>query len=238
MNTDKKPRLKTSVFWTIQTEKLIEIFNQSSSLTEVMSTIDANASCNGGSYKTLMERIKKEKSIDYQRYKKEWSSQRKIISKDRFPMEVFLKENSTANRTHLKRRILEENLLENKCSVCGQLPEWFGKPLTLQLDHINGINNDNRLENLRIICPNCHTQTNNYGGRKLRKPRPSDEPNYRNKPKPQSRKVERPSKEDLIVLIENNSMVTLGKMFGVSDNAVRKWANSYGIRTKKVRDYK
>jgi 5-methylcytosine-specific restriction endonuclease McrA len=51
-----------------------------------------------------------------------------------------------------------------RCQICG-ISEWHGKPITLQLDHINGINNDNRYENLRLICPNCHSQTITYAGR-------------------------------------------------------------------------
>jgi 5-methylcytosine-specific restriction endonuclease McrA len=81
------------------------------------------------------------------------------------PIEEFLTENSSCSRTNLKRRLLREGLLENVCHICGQLPEWNGKPLVLQLDHINGISNDNRLENLRIICPHCHSQTENFAGK-------------------------------------------------------------------------
>jgi hypothetical protein len=57
------------------------------------------------------------------------------------------------------------------CAVCG-ISEWLGTPLTLHLDHINGIHNDNRLENLRFLCPNCHQQTDTWGSRKLREVEP------------------------------------------------------------------
>jgi hypothetical protein len=71
----------------------------------------------------------------------------------------------TNNRIRLKARILAAGLLTNECAICGLGPEWQGKPLTLQLDHINGKNNDHRIENLRILCPNCHTQTDTYAGK-------------------------------------------------------------------------
>lgn len=63
----------------------------------------------------------------------------------------------------LKKRILSEGILEEVCSECGNGPEWNSKPLTLQLDHINGDSRDHRLENLRLLCPNCHTQTDTWG---------------------------------------------------------------------------
>lgn len=65
----------------------------------------------------------------------------------------------------LKKRLLEVGLLTYKCSKCGLEPEWQGIPLTLQLDHINGLRNDHRISNLRILCPNCHSQTKTYAGR-------------------------------------------------------------------------
>jgi Zn finger protein HypA/HybF involved in hydrogenase expression len=68
------------------------------------------------------------------------------------------------SRAAVKRKIINENLLEYKCNICG-IVEWNNKPLSLHLDHINGSNGDNRLENLRFLCPNCHSQTDNYAGR-------------------------------------------------------------------------
>jgi len=69
----------------------------------------------------------------------------------------------------LKRRIFDEGLMENKCSECGLSDTWNDKPIVLQLDHINGINNDHRFENLRLLCPNCHSQTDTWCGRGKRK---------------------------------------------------------------------
>ena len=64
----------------------------------------------------------------------------------------------------IKKRILEENLLDYKChnNGCFIGTEWLGGELSLHLDHINGDNGDNRLENLRFLCPNCHSQTENF----------------------------------------------------------------------------
>lgn len=80
--------------------------------------------------------------------------------------EEILVENSTYKCTsRLKKRLVDEGLLEYKCAICGNTGEWQGKFLVLQLDHINGINNDHRLEDLRLLCPNCHSQTETYSGR-------------------------------------------------------------------------
>jgi 5-methylcytosine-specific restriction endonuclease McrA len=67
-------------------------------------------------------------------------------------------------RTHVKNRLLEAGLLERKCARCG-IETWRGKPLSLQIDHINGVRDDNRLANLRMLCPNCHSLTPTYGYR-------------------------------------------------------------------------
>jgi hypothetical protein len=71
------------------------------------------------------------------------------------------------NRTHLKQRLVRLGLLEESCHECG-ITEWRGKPLSLCLHHINGINDDNRIENLAVLCPNCHSQTKNFAGRNRR----------------------------------------------------------------------
>jgi 5-methylcytosine-specific restriction endonuclease McrA len=72
------------------------------------------------------------------------------------------------NRSHIKMRLLKAGLLEKRCQRCG-LAEWRGKPLSIHLDHINGVNRDNRLENLRMLCPNCHSQTQTFSGRNVRR---------------------------------------------------------------------
>jgi len=81
--------------------------------------------------------------------------------------DVFV-ENSDYARHHIKRRILEENLVEYRCDCCGIGPEWNGKPMPLILDHINGKNNDNRLENLRFVCSNCDSQLPTYKSKNMK----------------------------------------------------------------------
>lgn len=81
------------------------------------------------------------------------------------PLDEVMVENSTYNRGHLKRRLLEKGLLDNVCAICGCQPVHNGKPMVLVIDHINGVNNDNRIDNLRMLCPNCNSQTDTFSGR-------------------------------------------------------------------------
>lgn len=78
------------------------------------------------------------------------------------------------SRTHLKGRLIKSGLKENRCEVCG-ITEWRGKPLNMELHHVNGDGVDNRLENLQLLCGNCHSQTDNWGGRGMRRKTMSEE---------------------------------------------------------------
>ena len=84
------------------------------------------------------------------------------------PLEELLVENTNWQSNKLRRRLLESNVKEHKCEVCS-LSTWNGRPIPLELDHISGDKTDNRLENLRMLCPNCHAQTDHYRGRNMKK---------------------------------------------------------------------
>ena len=107
----------------------------------------------GSSYNTLKKYIKKY-NIDNSHFI-EPEEHIKNLNKE-IDLSLVLTENSTYSRKALKKRLYKEGLKEKKCELCGQGEEWKGKKMSLILDHVNGRNNDNRLENLRIVCPNCN----------------------------------------------------------------------------------
>ena len=80
------------------------------------------------------------------------------------PIDAYLVVGRRTGRTHLKARLIQEGLKENRCESCG-ITEWLGKSLGMQLHHLNGDGSDNRIENLQLLCGNCHSQTDTYGGR-------------------------------------------------------------------------
>jgi DNA-binding transcriptional ArsR family regulator len=83
------------------------------------------------------------------------------------PVEELLREGVTRWRGHVKRRLIRLGLKEDRCEICG-ISDWLGAPLSLALHHVNGDRDDNRLENLQLLCPNCHSQTDTFAGRNIR----------------------------------------------------------------------
>jgi hypothetical protein len=177
----------------------------------------------------------------------------------RIPLEQILVEGSTYNRAKLKERLYEEGLKDRVCELCGQDEDWRGRRMSLIIDHINGVGDDNRLGNLRIVCPNCAATLETHCGRKNtinRVPRaclhcgtafmPKRESNrycsrycgVRSKgprdPHPERRKVERPPYERLLAEVAELGWSGVGRKYGVSDNAVRKWVRWYRARVDGV----
>lgn len=187
------------------------------------------------------------------KYIKEWNidishilGQAHLLGKKRvnvnfhpIPIEKVLVENCPYSRKSLKKRLQENNVLQNKCSICGIGPEWNNKKLVLILDHINGVNNDNRIENLRLVCPNCNSQLSTFCGRKNKGNgkkyvcKECGKSIYKGSDRCQfcsfihKRKVERPSYEQLMEDIKNMPITKIGEKYGVSDNTIRKWKKRY-----------
>jgi DNA-binding CsgD family transcriptional regulator len=84
------------------------------------------------------------------------------------PLEEIFAQNTRRDRGHLKQRLLRAGLKEDRCERC-RLSTWMGNAITISLHHINGDRHDNRLENLQLLCPNCHSQTDTFGGRNGRR---------------------------------------------------------------------
>lgn len=84
-------------------------------------------------------------------------------------LKSVMTKNSKYSRGTLKSRLIKEGVLENRCNNCGIKPTWNGKVLVLVLDHINGVRNDHRFSNLRLLCPNCNSQTETFCGKNVKR---------------------------------------------------------------------
>jgi Zn finger protein HypA/HybF involved in hydrogenase expression len=143
-------------------EQFVELLKKSSTISEVLFKLGYTVKGNSWGYSQVKRRMD-DLNLDYSIFKGK-SAVIKIGRLNNVRKEDILKENCKHQRTVLRRYIIKNNLIPYKCAICG-CTEWQGKTLSLELDHINGINNDNRLENLRFLCPNCHSQTSTYGSR-------------------------------------------------------------------------
>jgi hypothetical protein len=149
----------------------------------------------------------------------------------------------------LKIKLLKLNIFERACAICG-LADWQNQPLTLQMDHVDGNRLNNNLDNLRLLCPNCHSQTITFSTKRFRKPtnhckQCNAEISYKslycykhaslNK---DSFKIKWPSIKELIIAIESSTYVKVGTELGVSGNAVRKHLARNGVDCKSVRSHR
>ena len=146
--------------YTYSEQELLEAVKTSTSIRQVLDKLNIVPA--GGNYQTTNRRIQK-LDIDTSHFTGQAWNRGKVIGPKR-PIEEYLKENSVVQSFRLKNRLLLEGIKQHKCECCG-ITEWNKKPAPLELDHINGNHHDNRLENLRILCPNCHAQTDTYRGK-------------------------------------------------------------------------
>ncbi len=183
-----------------------------------------------------------------------WAAQRQALTRQPRPLAEILVEGSTYSRNHLKERLYREGVKVRRCELCGLGEMCNGRQMSLILDHIDGVRDDHRIENLRIVCANCAATLDTHCGRKnrligedricarcgrtfpprrarqrycsrecgMRSPRPS-----RGVAKPELRRVERPPYEQLVREIAESGYSAVGRRYGVSDNAIRKWVRAY-----------
>ena len=150
--------MRKSKIYQISKEELEHLVKTSQSRSEILFRLQVIKS--GGTCTTLNRRIQ-ELGLDGSHLGRDRAKKAREVNT--YSLSDILVANSNYNTNDLKKRLIREGVLKNKCSICGNEGLWLNQSLTLQLDHINGVRNDHRLENLRIICPNCHIQTRTWG---------------------------------------------------------------------------
>lgn len=175
------------------------------------------------------------------------------------PLTEVMVERSRYSRGQLKQRLFNEGVKQRACELCGQGEIWHGRRMALILDHVNGVANDNRLENLRVVCPNCAATLDTHCGRNaaVLGPRKCDRcqttfrptrakqrycspacgarhGNRHTGPRPQQRRVQRPGYVQLKREVVELGYRATGRRYGVSDNAIRKWLRQYEAELERL----
>lgn len=248
----------------IEDQEFIRVVKESFSIAEVLRKL--NLCTTGGAYKHFYKRCR-DLQVDHSHFTGKVWNKGKSFPKKKLDAKEWLIENCpNVMNSRTKRRLLDEGYLDEKCYTCGLGPTWNDKALVLHLDHINGDPFDNRIENLRILCPNCHSQTDTYAGKNAKlldnsEPRKTKsfsahQPRERqilhcemcgkersknvrksskycwecysthrrelqDRPPPKT-KILWPERDKLLEMLSDKSFVQVGKILGVSDNAIRK----------------
>lgn len=230
---------RTSIIWTESTEDFQKRVKECNSIADIVRSF--GFAIGKAQYKTIYARIE-EDQIDITHIPLGLGANKnKILDVKRKPIEDYLAVGTNIKGSILKKKLIKGNLMKDVCYECGLGNIWNNKNITLQLDHINGVRDDNRLENLRILCPNCHSQTPTFCGRhkgvkcldchKRIKSKSKRCQICANKILPQNSNLKfNISKEDLEKLVWEKPTSDIAKEFNVSDKAIEKRCKKYNIQ--------
>ncbi len=240
-----RPSRRTSNIWTLSKSELQEVVDRSSTLSEVLTNLGHNA-ITGGSYRRMMQRFK-EDDIDLSELRLR-AETRRLASLaamrriTRIPDERIFCENSTY--TSVRPLVISRKLIPYTCALCPNDGNHNGRPLSLHLDHVNGTNNDNRLNNLRWLCPNCHSQTPTYAGKRRKVIHQCEKCGGKRCKASKSKlcvscrppgfaagnfKITWPSTAEMAAMVQVEPTSTISKRIGVSDVAVAKFCKRNNI---------
>ena len=226
-------RAGTGAVWQMSNSDFQVLIDESTTYSDALRRLGLRAA--GSNHLTLKRRIDMQ-GLDVAHFRQGAHDARCQMFKDRsaVPLDLVMVESSTYSRASLKKRLLKSGVLQNVCSSCKTDGVWQGEPITMVLDHINGCHDDHRLENLRMLCPNCNSQQITFAGRKTQKlaatcskcgvyigrssttcPGCVD--------RTHTRRVERPPVDTLREQVNRLGWRGVARIYGVSDNAVRKW---------------
>lgn len=180
-----------------------------------------------GNYDTL-KKVIRSNNIDISHFKRNCVKSH-VVKRD---IEDYLNNKYPITSFKLKNKLLKEGYKECRCEKCGNT-EWYGKPIPLELHHINGDNTDNRIENLQILCPNCHSFTDTYGGR-------NQKLNITRKEKQKKEKglTEDEKNEIINSSFNSDSIKKIARETNHSERTVKKVLEINGVKINKNREIK
>lgn len=230
-------------------EEMEKIVSESFSIAECLRKM--NRSSRGGNYKTF-HRYRVLYKLDTSHFVGQKTNIGNKNNSDSVkPIEFYLHKDcyTTIKSGRLIQRLIENGYKNNECECC-HITKWCDKPITFQLHHIDGDHYNNELNNLQILCPNCHSQTENFCGRKRKEKNKRyckdcgkqiskySKSGFCNKCVKKLQEVtEHPDKETLYKMLKKNNFSVVAKNYGVSDSTIRKWCKKYGL-SDKAKDYK
>lgn len=228
---------RTSIIWTESSYDFQKRVNQCKSIADIVRSF--GFAVGQAQYNVIYKRVK-EDNIDISHIPLGIDSNKnRIFDTTRQPIEKYLVDGSNIKTAELKRRLIRDGIMTDVCVKCGLGNVWNEEKITLQLDHINGIRDDNRLENLRILCPNCHSQTPTFCGKHKGNKCQSCFIKIHSKSKRcqacanriiiHAQKKFDISREDLEKLIWQKPTEQIARDFGVSGNAIAKRCKRLGI---------